>query len=104
MSTLLVFLFVFSLVLKIFPASKPNYFYGYQLGSAKVSKAHWKVAQAVAPNYLMVLYGLSFGLNWFLEAKEYDGVWILALLLPGSVLIYVLMERRLSRVNDEDAD
>ena len=104
MSTLLLFLFVFSLVLKLFPASKPNYFYGYQLGSAKVSRAHWKIAQAVAPNYLMVLYGLSFGLNWFLETKGYDAVWTLALLLPGTVLVYILMERRLSRVNEEGVD
>lgn len=100
MATLLVFLFVFSLILKLFPASKPNYWYGYQLGSAKMSQAHWKVAQAVAPYYLMVLFGLSSGLNLFLEVREFDSVWTLALLLPGSVLVYILMERRLSRVNE----
>lgn len=98
MSYLLLFLFVFSIVLKLFPTSEPNHWYGYQWGSAMKSKAHWQVAQAFASICMMVLYGVTFAFNWYLEANNLDIAWTLVLLAPGILIVYFLVENRLKSI------
>nr|WP_315171845.1 hypothetical protein [uncultured Flavobacterium sp.] len=36
--TVLVFLLIYTIILKFFPPKKPNFYYGYQLGGAKESR------------------------------------------------------------------
>ena len=96
MNIILIILLVFAIILKIYPPKKPNYYYGYQLGSAKKSMEHWKLANKYAANYLIFLYSFIIILSAILNYIEYeDGILVLSLCIIGRVCIYILIERKL---------
>ena len=100
MNYTLIFLLAFSIVLKLFPPKKPNYLYGYQLGSAKKSIEHWKVANKYAANYMIKLYGIILTLSVLFDSQNYEGgIWILCILFFGVILIYMLIEKKLEKLN-----
>jgi uncharacterized membrane protein len=68
---LTIFLF-FAVLIKVFPSKKPNYLYGYQLGSAKKSAEHWKTANKFASNYLILLYSFLIMLSLTFDYIKYD--------------------------------
>ena len=99
MNFTLAFLFLFSIILKLFPPKKPNYIYGYQLGSAKKSVEHWKVANKYGSTYLIIIYSVTFLLSVLLDYKNLDyGFIILGVFLFGSILMYFDVERRLKKI------
>ena len=69
MILILSILLVFSIGLNLFPPKKPNYLFGYQLGSSKKSLEHWKVANKYASSYLILLYSLTIILS-IIEYKQ----------------------------------
>ena len=103
MHFILLFLLLFSIVLKLFPPKKPNYMFGYQLGNAKKSLAHWKMANSFAANGMILIYSLTSGLSFLFDYQKYDGdTLLLALITVGIIVLYIIVERRLKRI-DEDA-
>lgn len=92
-------LLVFAICLNLFPPKKPNYLYGYQLGSSKKSLEHWKVANKYASSLLIVLYSLTTILSLIEYKHKLDlGIPIITLLIIGMFLIYFLVEKRLKKI------
>jgi len=105
MNPILIFLLLYSIVLKVLPPKKPNYWYGYQLGSAKKSVAHWKLANSFAANGMIILYSVDLGLSLIFEWQQYDGrPLLLGLMITGLVAIYFLTERNLKRIDTTTVD
>ncbi len=103
MESLLILMLLFAITLRLVTPQKPNYFFGYQLGSAKKSIEHWKVANKTAANYLITLYSIALILSLIFDYRKYDvGLYILALLFVGLILIYFIIENKLKRI-DSDA-
>jgi uncharacterized membrane protein len=101
MNLMLLFFLLYSIVMKIFPPKKPNYLYGYQLGNAKKSVEHWKIANSYASNCMIVIYTLTLGLSFILDYQNYDGgILILVLVVVGLITTYVAIEKRLKRIDD----
>lgn len=86
----------FGVLIKIIPPKKPNYLYGYQLGSAKKSVAHWNVANRIASNYIIFLYSFLIVLSLLFDYLKYDGA-IICLIINTIALIsvYLLIEKKL---------
>lgn len=100
MTLILSVLLVFAIVLKFFTPKQPNYLFGYQLGSAKKSTEHWKVANKYASNYMIVLYSTTLILNLIFDYQNYDGYFlILTILLIGFIVMYFDIEKRLKRID-----
>ncbi|UOK41593.1 MULTISPECIES: SdpI family protein [Flavobacterium] len=100
MTLLLTILLLFNVCLKLFPPKKPNYLYGYQLGSAKKSLEHWKVANKYASSYSIVLYAFMTTLSLVFDNGELNTrIPILIFFIIGLVLVYYLVEKKLK--NDE---
>jgi uncharacterized membrane protein len=98
MNLILLILLIFAIIQKIFPSKKPNYMYGYQLGSAKKSMEHWRIANRHAANYLIILYGFLLLLSVVFEYIQYDGgLLLLGILIPGLIAIYIVIERKLKQ-------
>lgn len=100
MSTILIVILLFAIILKFFPPKKPNYYYGYQLGSAKKSLEHWNLANKYAANYLLLLY--SFLLLLAITFKQFNcenNVLLVSILILGNVFIYLIIERKLKIIN-----
>ncbi|MFN3968880.1 SdpI family protein [Flavobacterium sp.] len=96
MNIIIIILLVFAILIKIFPPKKPNFYYGYQLGSAKNSEAHWKLANQYAANYLILLYSFLLFLSVILHYFQYDaGIIVLSILVIGQIFIYYSIERKL---------
>ena len=105
MYLMFLFMLLFSIILKVLPPKKPNYLYGYQLGSAKKSLEHWKIANRYASNYMIILYSIFFLLSIALDNKLYDYInWIMAPFLIGLVFIYFLIERRLKKIDETNSN
>jgi uncharacterized membrane protein len=84
----------------LFPPKKPNYLFGYQLGSSKKSLEHWKVANKYASSYLILLYSLTIILSIIEYKQKLDlGIPIITILIIGLVLIYFLVEKKLKKVD-----
>jgi uncharacterized membrane protein len=93
-------LLIFTIILKFFTPKKPNYLFGYQLGSAKKSIEHWKIANRYASNYMIIMYGLILGLALIIDNQKYDGeILLLLLLVVGFTIIYFSIERRLKKID-----
>ena len=91
---------MFAICLNLFPPKKPNYLYGYQLGSSKKSLEHWKVANKYASSCLIVLYSLTIILSLIEYKQKLDlGIPIITILIIGLVLIYFLVEKRLKKLD-----
>jgi len=89
---------IFSIALKVFPPKKPNFYYGYQLGSARRSLEHWKLANNYAANYLILLYSVLITMSAVFNYIEFDGgILILVTLIIGLIITYFLIERKLER-------
>jgi uncharacterized membrane protein len=93
-------LLFFAVLIKVFPPKKPNYLYGYQLGSAKKSNEHWKTANKYASNYLIFLYSFLILLSLTFDYIKYDGgIVCLIIAIIGLISIYFLIERKLKRIS-----
>ena len=100
MIPIFLFLLVFAILLRIFTPKKPNYFFGYQLGSANKSVEHWKMANIYASNYMIVVYSLILGVSIMFNYLKYDGeILLLALFGIGIVTMYFYIENKLKRIN-----
>ncbi|WP_300979255.1 SdpI family protein [Flavobacterium sp.] len=94
--TVLVFLLLYTIILKFFPPKKPNFYYGYQLGSAKKSVEHWKLANKYAANYLIFLYSSLIVLLLLFDYLGFNGgLLVLPILIMGLIAIYFSIERKL---------
>jgi uncharacterized membrane protein len=101
MTLILSILLVFAICLKLFPPKKPNYLYGYQLGSSKKSLEHWKVANKYASSYLIVHYTFTIILSLIDNNLKFDaGIPILIIFILGLVLIYFLIEKKLEKIEE----
>ena len=99
MSLILTIALVFAVLIKIFPPKKPNYLYGYSMGSAKKSSAHFKVANKYAANYLITLYSLLLVLTLLFNYIGYNGgILCLVILVIGVLFIYFLIEKKLHQL------
>jgi uncharacterized membrane protein len=93
-------LLVFAIILRIFTPKKPNYFFGYQLGSAKKSVEHWKIANRYASNYMIIVYSLILSVSLIFNYLKYDGeILLLTLFGIGSVTMYFYIENKLKKIN-----
>jgi len=100
MTIFLSFLLVFAIGLNLFPPKKPNYLFGYQLGSSKKSLEHWKVANKYASSYLILLYSLTIILSIIQYKQKLDlGIPIITIFIIGLVLIYFLVEKKLKKLD-----
>jgi uncharacterized membrane protein len=94
---ILIFFLAYFFILYLFPPKKPNNFYGYQLGSAKKSLEHWKLANKYAAKYLLCLYSFLVLLNLTFVLLKYD---VIILILPLNILalifIYFYIEKKLN--------
>jgi uncharacterized membrane protein len=93
-------LLILTIILKFFTPKKPNYLFGYQLGSAKKSIEHWKIANRCASNYMILIYGLIMGLALIFDYQKYDGeILLLVLLVVGFIIMYFSIEKRLKKID-----
>jgi hypothetical protein len=100
MNYLFLFFLLYALFWRIFPPKKPNNWYGYQLGSAKKSKEHWRVANRSAANGLIIIYSLSMVLFFIEDKLQLDfGYWVLPHVVIGGFLIYWMTEKRLKKID-----
>ena len=91
---------IFAIILKFFTPKKPNYLIGYQLGSAKKSVEHWKIANRYASDYMIIIYGLILGLALIFDYQKYNGeILLLVLLFIGFTIMYFIIERRLKKID-----
>ena len=75
--------------------------YGYQLGNAKKSVEHWKIANSYASNSMIVIYTLTLGLSFILDYQNYDGgILILILVVVGLITTYLIIEKRLKKIDE----
>ena len=72
MNYIYLFLLVLTIILKFFTPKKPNNYFGYQLGSAKKSEEHWRLANKHAPNYIIVLCLIVSTLAFIFEYFSYQ--------------------------------
>lgn len=87
-------LLILSIILKFFTPKKPNYYFGYQLGSAKKSEEHWRLANKHAPNYIIILCAIVSTMAFFFEYFSYENELLLVLLLfLGYAIIYFRIEK-----------
>jgi uncharacterized membrane protein len=94
---ILFFFLTYFFILYLFPPKKPNIFYGYQLGSAKKSLEHWKLANKYAAKYLLGLYSFLVLLSLTFILLEYDDIiLILPLNIIGLIFIYFYVEKKLN--------
>lgn len=87
-------LLILTFVLKFFTPKKPNYYFGYQLGSAKKSTEHWVLANKYASNYVIILCAIVSTLAFIFEYFSYENELLLVLLLfLGYAIIYFRIEK-----------
>ena len=100
MMPIILILLVFAIILRIFTPKKPNYFFGYQLGSAKKSVEHWKIANRYASNYMIIVYSLILSVSLIFNYLKYDGeILLLTLFGIGIVTMYFYIENKLKKIN-----
>ena len=99
MSLILAIALVFALLIKFFPPKKPNFLYGYNLGSAQKSSEHFREANKYAANYLIFLYSYLLVLSLIFNYIAYDGgILCLVILIISVILIYILIEKKLKQL------
>jgi uncharacterized membrane protein len=101
MTLIFTVLLLLAVVLRFFTPKKPNYLFGYQLGSAKKSIKHWRLANKYASNYMIILYSLALILSLIFDYKKYDGYLIvLSILVIGFLVMYFDIESRLKKIEN----
>jgi uncharacterized membrane protein len=94
MNYIYITLLVLSIILKFFTPKQPNNYFGYQLGSAKKSTEHWRLANKYASNYMIVLCAIVSTMAFIFEYFSYENELLLALLLfLGYAIIYFRIEK-----------
>jgi uncharacterized membrane protein len=87
-------LLIFAVFMKFFTPKQPNYYFGYQLGSAKKSTEHWIMANKYASNYMIVLFSFLVIASFLFDYFSYENELLLAFLLfLGYGIIYFLIEK-----------
>jgi uncharacterized membrane protein len=104
MTLIFTVLLLLAVVLRFFTPKKPNYLFGYQLGSAKKSIEHWRLANKYASNYMIILYSLALILSLIFDYKKYDGYLIvLSILVIGFLVMYFDIESRLKKIENNSS-
>ena len=86
-------LLILTFVLKFFTPKQPNYYFGYQLGSAKKSTEHWIKANKYASNYMIVLFAVLVIVSFLFDYINYENEFLLLFfLILGYVTIYFRIE------------
>jgi uncharacterized membrane protein len=86
-------LLILTFVLKFFTPKQPNYYFGYQLGSAKKSSEHWRLANKYASNYMIVLFAVLAIASFLFDYFSYENEFLmLFFLILGYVIIYFRIE------------
>ena len=87
-------LLIITFILKFFTPKQPNYYIGYQLGSAKKSTEHWRLANKYSSNYVIILCAIVSTMAFIFEYFSYENELLLVLLLfLGYVIIYFKIEK-----------
>ena len=97
-------IFLLQLILSIWlwksPPSKPNSYFGYQLGSAKKSIEHWKVANQFVSLYQIAMYSSLLILSFTFELTKYEGSYLLLGSFIVAAIVMVLMtEKKLKKID-----
>lgn len=78
---------------KFFTPKQPNYYFGYQLGSAKKSTEHWIMANKYASNYMIVLFAVLVLVSFLFDYFSYENEFLLLFfLILGYITIYFRIE------------
>jgi uncharacterized membrane protein len=78
---------------KFFTPKQPNYYFGYQLGSAKKSTEYWIMANKYASNYMIVLFAVLVLVSFLFDYFSYENEFLLLFfLILGYVIIYFRIE------------
>lgn len=94
MNYIYIALLIITFILKFFTPKQPNNYFGYQLGSAKKSEEHWRLANKHAPNYMIVLCAIVSTMAFIFEYFSYENELLLVLLLfLGYAIIYFRIEK-----------
>jgi len=92
-------LLIFAIILRVHTPKKPNYLFGYQLGSAKKSIEHWQTANRIASNFMIVIYMLILGISLIFKYLKYDGeIFTLVLFGIGFIIMYFYIEKKLKKI------
>jgi uncharacterized membrane protein len=87
-------LLILVVFMKYFTPKQPNYYFGYQLGSAKKSTEHWRLANKYASNYMIVLFAILVIVSFLFDYFSYENEFLLLLfLILGYVTIYFRIEK-----------
>jgi uncharacterized membrane protein len=87
-------LLILTFVLKFFTPKQPNYYFGYQLGSAKKSTEHWIMANKYASNYMIVLFAVLVIASFLFDYFSYENEFLLLFfLILGYAIIYFRIEK-----------
>ena len=86
-------LLILTFVLKFFTPKQPNYYFGYQLCSAKKSTEHWIMANKYASNYMIFLFSFLVIASFLFDYINYENEFLLLFfLILGYVTIYFRIE------------
>lgn len=78
---------------KFFTPKQLNYYFGYQLGSAKKSTEHWIMANKYASNYMIVLFAVLVLVSFLFDYFSYENEFLLLFfLILGYITIYFRIE------------
>lgn len=87
-------LLLLGIFMKFYTPKQPNYYFGYQLGSAKNSTEHWIMANKYASNYMIALFAVLVIASFLFDYFSYENEFLLLLfLILGYVTIYFLIEK-----------
>jgi uncharacterized membrane protein len=87
-------LLILGIVMKFFTPKQPNYYFGYQLGSAKKIPEHWRLANKYAPNYMIVLFAVLIIASFLFDYFSYENEFLLLFfLILGYAIIYFRIEK-----------
>ena len=93
-------LLILGIILRLFTPKKPNYLFGYQLGSAKKSDEHWKIANKHASNSMIIVYSSLLVISLIFNFLNFNGeIIILALIGIGFISTYFYIENKLKKIN-----
>jgi|LakMenEpi03Aug12_release.lakeMendotaPanAssembly.Ray.scaffolds.fasta_scaffold204500_3 uncharacterized membrane protein len=86
-------LLLLGVFMKFFTPKQPNYYFGYQLGSAKKSTEHWIMANKYASNYMIVLFAVLVLVSFLFDYFSYENEFLLLFfLILGYITIYFRIE------------
>lgn len=102
-------MFLVALITKIFPAKKPNSFYGYRTDRSMRNRRNWKYAQSLLPAMFFRL-GILFSacsLLWYFATPPSEMIGMalfFVLLVAGFAFEIYKSEKKLKRYSKEKID